>query len=154
MRQLARRAFVAGTWLVLASVLLQLLLAGLGVFADAGFFFWHASVNAAVVGGLPFLLILAGWIGRAPGHLLRLAASVPGLTALQSLLLVPYHMNAQGPMRAVSGLHVLNAILIFWVALRLAEGAHDWSAVRAAGDVAEKVDAGSGVVIEGSPKER
>ncbi len=127
MRKLARRAFVAGAWLVLASVLLQLLLAGLGVFADAGFFFWHASVNAVVVGCLPLLLVPVGWLARAPRHTLWLSAAVPGLTALQSLLLLPYHMNAQGVLRAISGLHVLNAILIFWVALQLVERARDWS---------------------------
>lgn len=50
MRAAARMAFVIGTWLVLVSVLVQMLLAGLGVFADSGFFFWHASVNSAIVG--------------------------------------------------------------------------------------------------------
>jgi len=58
----------------MVSVLVQLLLAGLCVFADSG-----------------------------------------------SLLLAPYHMDAQGVLRAVSGVHVLNAILIFWVAIQLVE---------------------------------
>jgi hypothetical protein len=31
-------------------------------------------------------------------------------------------------LRAVSALHVLNAILIFWVAIQLVEGTRDWSA--------------------------
>ena len=115
MRDLARSTFVAGTWLVLASVLVRVLLAGLGVFASAGFFFWHASVNSIVVGSLPLLLVLVGWVSRAPRHLLWLAAAVSGLTALQSLLLLPYHMNAQGVLRAISGLHVLNAFLMSWV---------------------------------------
>jgi len=30
-------------------------------------------------------------------------------------------MNASGPLRAVAGLHVLNALLVFWVVLRLLE---------------------------------
>jgi Family of unknown function (DUF6220) len=89
MRELAQRAFEAGTWLVLASVVTQVLLAGLGVFADAGFFFWHTSVNAIVVGGLPLLLVLVGWLGRALRHILWLAAAVSGLTAPESLLLLP-----------------------------------------------------------------
>jgi hypothetical protein len=131
-RDLARSAFVAGTWLVLVSVLVQVLLAGLGVFTYAGFFFWHASVNSIVVGSLPLLLVLVGWLGQAPRHLLWLAAAVPGLTALQSLLLLPYHMNAQGVLRAISGMHVLNAFLIFWVALLLVERARAWSEETAA----------------------
>jgi hypothetical protein len=133
MREAARMAFVLGTWLVLLSVVVQMLLAGLGVFADSGFFFWHASINSAVVGGLPLLLVLVGWLARAPRSILALSAAVTGLTALQSILLVPYHMGAHGPLRAISGLHVLNAILIFWVALRLVEGTHRWSGAAARG---------------------
>lgn len=128
MRALSRRAFVAGTWLLGASVLLQLLLAGLGVFTYPGFFFWHAAVNGAIVLFLPVLLVLVGMFGRVPWPILGLAGAVTGLTLLQSLLLIPYHMNAQGPLRAISGLHVLNAIFIFWVTLRLVERARSWSA--------------------------
>ncbi|HKA12678.1 MAG TPA: DUF6220 domain-containing protein [Candidatus Dormibacteraeota bacterium] len=126
MRELPVKTFSVGTWLVLVSVLVQLLLAGLGVFADSGFFFWHATVNAGVVFLLPLLLVLLGWLGRVPGRILWLAAAVPGLTLVQSLLLAPYHMNAQGVLRAVSGLHVLNAVLIFWVSIQLVEQTRTW----------------------------
>jgi hypothetical protein len=128
MRELSGRAFVVGTWLLGAFVIVQLLLAGLGVFTYPGFFFWHAAVNGAIVFFLPLLLVLVGWLGRVPWAILGLAAAVTGLTLLQSLLLVPYHMNAQGPLRAISGLHVLNAIFIFWVTLQLVERARTWSA--------------------------
>lgn len=127
MSKFARRAFVVGTWLVMTAVLVQILLAGLGLFADAGFFVWHASVNSLVVGLLPLLLVLVGWLGRVPGRILWLMASVFGLTVLQALLLAPYHMNAQGALRAISGLHVLNAILIVWVAYGLIERTLVWS---------------------------
>ena len=127
MRGLARRAFVVGAWLVGAFVLVQVLLAGLGVFTYPGFFFWHASVNGAIVFFLPLVLVLVGWFGRVPRAILGLAAAVTGLTFLQSLLLIPYHMNVQGPLRAISGLHVLNAIFIFWVALQLVERAQSWA---------------------------
>jgi hypothetical protein len=120
-RQLAWRAFVWGTWLVLGLVVLQVFLAGLGVFVYPGFFFWHASVNATVVFLLPVLLILAGWYGGVPIRLRWLMGAVPALTVLQSLLLFPYHMNAQGVLRAISALHVVNALFIFWVAFQLVE---------------------------------
>src|SRR5439155_1674400 len=42
-----------------------------------------------------------------------------GLVIVQSLLLFPYHAAVQGPLRAISGFHDLNALLIFWLALRL-----------------------------------
>ncbi len=147
MRDLARRAFVAGTWLVLASVLVQVLLAGLGLFAYAGFFYWHASVNSIVVGCLPLLLVVVGWLGRAPRRMLWLVAAVTGLTGVQSLLLLPYHMNAQGVLRAIAGLHVLNAFLIFWVALRLVERTRDWSAEAAPEHMAGSTGARLGAAV-------
>ena len=125
---MARRAFVGGTWLVGAAVLIQVLLAGLGLFTYPGFFFWHANVNGSIVFVLPLLLVLVGWLGRVPARILGLAGAVSGLTIMQSLLLIPYHMNIQGPLRAISALHVLNAIFIVWVALQLVERAHSWSA--------------------------
>ncbi len=118
----ARRAFVIGTWLVVATVLVQLLLAGLGVFDNPGFFFWHANVNGAVVFFLPLLVLLIGWYGRVPGRLLRLTAAVPSLVIVQSLLLLPYHLSSLAVLRPLSALHVLNALLIFWVALQAMEG--------------------------------
>lgn len=127
MRALASRTFVIGTWLVMAAILVQVLLAGLGVFADAGFLFWHSSVNSLVVGLLPLLLLLVGWLAHVPGRILWLMAAVFGLTVVQSALLVPYHMGATGAVRAVSGLHVLNALLIFWVAVLVIERTAAWS---------------------------
>jgi hypothetical protein len=46
---------------------------------------------------------------------------------VQSLLRIPYHLNSQGPVRAMSGPHVLNAIFIFWIALQLVAQTRDWS---------------------------
>ncbi len=69
-------------------------------------------------------------------------AAVPGLAIVQSLLLIPYRMHAPEWLRAVSSLHMLNALLIFWVAFEL----HHWSAsmmapadgVAGSGDVAPR----------------
>jgi hypothetical protein len=127
MKELAARAFTIGVWLVGLSVLLQVLLAGLGVFADPSFFFWHAAVNSTVVGLLPLLLVLVGWFAGVPARIRWLCAAIFGLVVVQSLLLFPYHMNAQGALRAISSLHVLNAIFIFWVALTLLERTRAWS---------------------------
>ena len=77
--------------------------------------------------------MLVGWLGRVPARILGLAGAVTGLTIVQSLLLIPYHMNIQGPLRAISGLHALNALFIFWVALQLVARTRGWS-VRADSD--------------------
>jgi hypothetical protein len=127
MREVAAKAFVVGAWLILPLVVIQIFLAGLGIFDDAYFFFWHAAVNAPIVFFLPVLLVLIGWFGRVPRRLLGLAGAVTGLTLLQSLLLLPYHLGAQGVLRAISGLHVLNALLILWIALQLLGRTRDWA---------------------------
>src|SRR5438046_9593044 len=82
MRENASRLFVWGTYVVAAAVVVQFLLAGLGVFADSGFLFWHASVNSVVVGLLPLVLVLVGWLGRVPGRVRCLMASMCGRLVL------------------------------------------------------------------------
>src|SRR5260370_40716342 len=106
---MARRAYTIGVWLLLASIIVQFFLAGLGIFASTLFFYWHATVNAAVVGLLPLMLVAGGWFGRGQRRTLWLTAAVTGPGAGQSLLLVPYHPCAGGGLRAVSGLHAVEA---------------------------------------------
>ena len=128
MRETAGRLFVWGTYVVAIAVVVQFLLAGLGVFADSEFLRWHATVNGAIVGLLPLLLVLVGWLGGVPVRLRWLMAAIFGLTVLQSLLLFPYHMDARGVLRHVSGLHVVNALFIFWVTLQLLDRTRAWAA--------------------------
>lgn len=118
--RIARSVYVFGIYLLGIAVLVQFLFAGLGIFFDYEFLaLWHAAVGAGVIGGLSLLLIPIGLMGRVPGRTLWLTASVLGLVVVQSLLLVPFHTGASGVVRAISGLHVINALLIFWVVLRL-----------------------------------
>jgi hypothetical protein len=118
--RVARRVYVFGIYLLGLAVVVQFLFAGLGIFFDYQFLaLWHAAVGAGVIGGLSLVLVPIGLMGRVSGRMLWLTASVLGLVVVQSLLLVPFHTDASGPVRAISGLHVLNALLIFWVVLRL-----------------------------------
>ena len=121
-RQVARRAYAIGVWVVMASILIQVMLAGAGVFAsDARFFFWHANVNSIVVFVLPLLLVGIGWYGHVPRRTLWLTAAISGLVIVQSILLIPYHVPGTGVWRAVAGLHAVNALFIFGVAVQLLE---------------------------------
>jgi len=122
-REIARQAYVYGLWLLFASIIVQFFLAGLGVLDNSSFFYWHVNVNGAVVGLLPLLLVAVGWFGRVPGRTLWLTAAVFGLVVLQSLLIAPYRNAATGWVRAIASLHVVNALFIFWVGLRLLEKA-------------------------------
>jgi len=122
-REALRQVYGYGIWLLFLSIIVQFLLAGLGVLDNASFFYWHVNVNGAVVGLLPLALLLVGWLGRVPARTLWLTAAVFGLVVLQSLLLVPYRSGATGWVRAIAGLHVVNALFIFWVGLRLLDRA-------------------------------
>lgn len=119
-RALARRIFEYGVYLVAALVVVQVLLAGLGVFASAEFFMWHGA-NATLVLFVPLLLILVGWYGGVPVRTRLLMAAISGLVIVQGLLLIPYRSQVEGPLRAIAGLHAANALLIFWVSLLLVD---------------------------------
>jgi len=118
--RVARGVYIAGIYLLGVAVLVQFLFAGLGIFFDSQFLaLWHAVVGAGVIGGLSLVLVPIGLLGRVSGRTLWLTASVLGLVVLQSLLLAPFHMGASGALRAVSALHVVNALLIVWVVYQL-----------------------------------
>ena len=121
-RRIARRVYSTGVWLVMASILIQVMLAGAGIFGnDARFFFWHANINSLVVLVLPLILVGFGWYGRIPRRTLWLTVAVSGLVIVQSILLIPYRAPGMGVWRAVAGLHAVNALFIFWVAVQLLE---------------------------------
>jgi len=119
MKDRARQVFEIGIYVVVAATVLQFFLAGLGIFVDASLFYWHTSINPFLVGVLPLALALVGWYAGVNRRTLWLTASMFGLVVLQSLLLFPFHMAAQGPLRVIAALHALNAVVIFWVALLL-----------------------------------
>jgi hypothetical protein len=119
---MARNAYAIGIWVLVAAILVQVMLAGMGVFSgDATYFIWHANYSSIVVFVLPLILLGVGWYARIPRRTLWLTAAIPGLVILQSVFLIPYHMQAQGLLRALAGLHAVNALFIFWVAVQLLE---------------------------------
>jgi len=132
MKQVARQVYRYGTWVLLVLVIGQFVFAGMGVFsllgpnADAkgtGFLMIHAGIGPLVIFVLCLLMIACGFLGRLPRRLTGIAAGFIGLLILQSLFLVPYHAaldNASSsPLRFISGLHVVNALVIFWLAIQL-----------------------------------
>ena len=128
---MARSVYAIGIWVLVAAILIQVMLAGMGVFSgDATYFIWHANYNSIVVVVLPLILLGVGWYARVPRRTLWLTAAVPGLVILQSIFLIPYHMQATGLLRALAGLHAVNALFIFWVAVELLERVRKRGAAR------------------------
>jgi hypothetical protein len=119
---MARSVYAIGIWVLVGAILVQVMLAGMGVFSgDATYFIWHANYNSVVVFVLPLILVGVGRYAGIAGRTLWLTAAIPGLVILKSTFLIPYHMQAQGLLRALAGLHAVNALFIFWVAAQLLE---------------------------------
>ena len=132
MTPVARTIFRYGTWAVLVLVIGQFVLAGMGVFSllganpdakGASFLLVHALYGPLAILALSLLLTALGFAGRLPWRMTGLAAAFVPLLILQSLFLIPYHLAEDEPglksLRFLSGLHVINALVIFWLALEM-----------------------------------
>jgi hypothetical protein len=131
-----RWAYAVIAWLLVAAVLIQFALAGVGVFAPVNFcdivpngrsgcgFALHAWFGRSLLFLLFLLVPLLSLAARAPRRTAALSWALLGLLVLQGLLLFPYY---DGPMelRPLSALHVVNAVVIVFVALHVAGRARD-----------------------------
>jgi hypothetical protein len=114
-----RRIFEIGVYVLVADILVQFFLAGLGIFGSASLLDWHRTYNSLVVFVLSIALVIVGWRAQEDRLTVGLPGIIVGMVILQSLLLFPYHMAAPLAVRAISALHVVNGVAIFWVALLL-----------------------------------
>ena len=111
-----RLAFIGVAWLFLACVVVQVFLAGLGVFAGAENFSLHREFGY-IFGWLTLLLLLLALGGRLGRRWIGLSALMLVLFALQSVFVALREI-----MPAAAALHPVNALAIFGVALHLARG--------------------------------
>src|SRR5213593_3194890 len=129
MRELARRAYMSGTWLMLVLIIVQFTAAGAGVFSvlaanpsGAGILLYHAITGPLVILVLSVAMIVAAFVARLPWRMTGLAASFVPLLLLQSLFIIPYRYPNDIPALAgmpwLSTLHVVNALFIFWLAFQ------------------------------------
>lgn len=128
--RLARRAFQYGTWVMLVLIIVQFTAAGAGLFsvlaqdtAGATILRYHSGIGPAMIALLCVLMVIAAFVGRLPWRMTGLAASFFPLLILQSLLIIPYRYAHDVPALAgmpwLAALHVVNALLIFWLAFQL-----------------------------------
>ncbi len=110
-RSIARRAlpFFAGAFV--ACVIIQVFLAGLGVFDTPAAFITHREFGYAF-GWLTLVVLVCALLGRTPRSLVGLATLLLVLFALQSVFVV---LRPDYP--AVAALHPLNGFLILGVAV-------------------------------------
>lgn len=110
-RSFARRAlpFVAGAFVVCAIV--QVFLAGLGVFDGPAAFVTHREFGYTF-GWLTLVILVLAVVGSTPRSLIGLAVLLLVLFALQSVFVV-----LRGDLPAVAALHPLNGFLILGTAV-------------------------------------
>ena len=133
MQRAARPIHLALAWLLVAGLVVQIFLAGLGVFAGASNFATHRDVGY-LLQALPFFMAIAAWLGKLGRREIVVAVVIFALFFVQSLLVL-----ARDSVPAIAALHPVNGFLVTWLAVGIARDA--WarrSAVRTSDVVAER----------------
>jgi hypothetical protein len=116
-REIARTGLAIVTWLFVACILVQIFLAGLGVFDDPASFVTHRDFGY-VFGWLTLVMLVLAIVGRVPRRLLALVGLTLVLFALQSVFVA---LRTDYP--AVAALHPVNGFVLLLVAIVIARSA-------------------------------
>ena len=127
MRSIAHSAHLVVAWLLVAGVLVQIFLAGLGVFRGPEAFANHRDFGF-MLELLPLVLLLLGLLGGLGRRAALLAAGIFGLFILQSVFV---GLRADAP--EIAALHPVNGFLIAFLSIVLARDA--WLGRRAVAEV-------------------
>jgi hypothetical protein len=114
MRPIARQLHAVIAWIFVAALVVQVWLAGRGVFESPTVFATHRDVGYTL-SIFPIVLLVLGLLGGMGRRVAILAAVIFGLFILQSVLVV---MRESSP--AVAALHPVNGFLIILLAVVLA----------------------------------
>ena len=109
-RSFARTAYPVVAGLFVACAVIQVFLAGLGVFDDPNAFITHRNFGY-LFGWLTLVLLVIALVGRMPRRYVGLAVLILVLFSLQSVFVA-----LRQDMPAVAALHPLNGFLILGVA--------------------------------------
>jgi len=127
MRSIARSAHLVVAWLLVAGVVVQIFLAGLGVFRGPEAFANHRDFGF-VLELLPLVLLVLGLVAGLGRRAALLAAGIFGLFILQSVFV---GLRTDAP--EVAALHPVNGFLIAVLSIVLARDA--WLGRRADAEV-------------------
>jgi hypothetical protein len=112
----ARIVFIGTSWLLVAGLVIQVFLAGLGVFDSPERFELHASFGFALM-ALPMIMLLSGLAGVLGRRLVGLAALMFGLFFVQSML-----VSVRADLPPIAALHPLNGFVILFTSIVVARG--------------------------------
>jgi hypothetical protein len=111
-----RIVFAAAAWLFLVGVLVQVFLAGVGIFELAD---WTAHVSLGwALGSAPILLVLFALVARVRRSTVLLTVGL-----MMAGIIQPELAAARTDAPVVAALHPVNALLVFWLALVVARRA-------------------------------
>ncbi|MGH2356891.1 MAG: DUF6220 domain-containing protein [Candidatus Limnocylindria bacterium] len=110
-----RLVYAAAAWLFVGAVVVQVFLAGLGLFAGAENFELHAFFGFTVVHLISLLLVILGALGRVGRRNIWLAVLLFVLIGVQVSL-----PGLRADLPLVAAIHPANALLIFWLGLHIA----------------------------------
>jgi Family of unknown function (DUF6220) len=113
MRGTARTIYVGAAALLTVGLIVQVFLAGLGVFDSAARFATHRDFGY-LLELFPFVMIVTAWLGRMGRRFIGLSALVFAQFFLQSILVV---MRESAP--AIAALHPVNGFAIVLVTIYL-----------------------------------
>lgn len=114
MRPIARTIHSVIAWLMVAGLVVQVYLAGRGMFETSAGFAPHRDLGYTL-GLVPLLLLILGFVGGMGRRVALMALLIFALLIIQSVLVV-----ARTTMPAVAALHPVNGFLILLIALMLA----------------------------------
>ena len=116
-QRIARPIHVVVSWLLVAGLLVQVFLAGMGVFDSSSAFLTHRDFGYAL-SLLPIVLIVTSLVGRF-GRMETIAAAVMfGQFLLQSVLVLQRDSTP-----AIAALHPVNGFVLLLIAVWLARDA-------------------------------
>ena len=116
-KRIARPVHVVVAWLLVAGLLVQVFLAGMGVFDSASMFLTHRDVGYTLT-LLPVVLVVTSLVGGFGRTETIAAAVMVGQFILQSVFVALRESNP-----AIAALHPVNGFLILLVAVWLARDA-------------------------------
>jgi Family of unknown function (DUF6220) len=114
MRPIARKLHAGIAWLLVAVLVIQVWLAGRGVFESPTVFITHRDFGY-MISIFPIVLLVFGLLAGLGRRVAIMAAGIFGLVILQSVFVV---MRTSSP--AIAALHPVNGFLILLVAIMLA----------------------------------
>jgi hypothetical protein len=118
----ARFVYLALVWIYLAGILVQVFLAGMGLFGVAKDFEPHVGLGW-VLHLVPVLLLIAAAVARVGSRLIWWNVALLVVQLIQPILAT---MRNDQPV--VAAFHPVLALIIFWLALTI--GLHAWRLVR------------------------